>query len=179
LLRYNKPVYEPSKSPGAFRMKWQTGSRILKRLLTNPESLDLSRKSKTATIPKMLTVEQVTDSIQGIPFVYKGLFGILIGTLDKIPTYGGILSFSSILSTIRLAIQGADPWVQAYMHSPMIRVPSILGWRVVVQHQFFNEVIRAPEDVLSFEDFIADHRIGPESSSPALLEWKEVVAFDW
>jgi hypothetical protein len=38
----------------------------------------------------------------------------------------------------------------------MIRIPSILGWRVVVQHQFFTEVIKAPDDVLSFDDFIED-----------------------
>jgi hypothetical protein len=91
----------------------------------------------------MYTIGEVLHSIQEIPLVYKGLCGIIAITwvlnsrrkrvshhlveyhiidyvlpISKadIPTYGGILSFSSILSTIRLNLQGADWWLDTYAH---------------------------------------------------------------
>jgi hypothetical protein len=38
----------------------------------------------------------------------------------------------------------------------MIRIPNISGWKILVQPQFLDEILRAPDDVLSFHEATAD-----------------------
>jgi hypothetical protein len=73
-----------------------------------------------------------------------------------IPTCGGILSFSRILSAIRMSLQGPEVFSQIYSKYPMILFPRIESWTVVVQPQFLDEVIKAPDDVVSFLDALGD-----------------------
>jgi hypothetical protein len=73
-----------------------------------------------------------------------------------IPTYGGSLSFSRILSAIRLSRQGPEAFSRIYTKYPMILYPKIEGWTVLVQPQFLDEIIKAPDDVLSFWDATID-----------------------
>jgi hypothetical protein len=38
----------------------------------------------------------------------------------------------------------------------MIRIPNMAGWRIIIQPQFLDELIRAPDDVLSFHEATSD-----------------------
>jgi hypothetical protein len=38
----------------------------------------------------------------------------------------------------------------------MIQVPELDGWKILVQNQFFDELIRAPDDVLNFHETTFD-----------------------
>ncbi|KAG8862510.1 hypothetical protein FRC20_011209 [Serendipita sp. 405] len=73
-----------------------------------------------------------------------------------VPTYGGILSFSRLLSTVRLAMEGGDIWRTSYAKYPMILVPSPERWAVVVRGKYIDELSRAPDDVLSFTEATHD-----------------------
>jgi hypothetical protein len=38
----------------------------------------------------------------------------------------------------------------------MIQIPEVDGWKILVQRQFVDEVLRAPDDVLSFHEATVD-----------------------
>ncbi|KAG8807997.1 hypothetical protein FRC17_004185, partial [Serendipita sp. 399] len=70
----------------------------------------------------------------------------------NVPTYGGILSFSRILSTIRMTMEGGDLWKGKYAKHSMILMPGVDHWNLVVRNQYIEELSRAGDDVLSFID---------------------------
>jgi hypothetical protein len=65
-----------------------------------------------------------------------------------IPAYGGIVSFSRILST--MSRLGPEIFAQIHCKYPMILLPRIERWVVFVQPQFLDELLKAPEKTLSF-----------------------------
>jgi hypothetical protein len=67
-----------------------------------------------------------------------------------IPAYGGIVSFSRILSTIRVSRLGPEIFAQVHCKYPMILLPRIERWVVFVQPQFLDELLKAPDETLSF-----------------------------
>ncbi|PVF95398.1 putative cycloheximide-inducible protein CIP70 [Serendipita vermifera] len=73
-----------------------------------------------------------------------------------IPKYGGLFSFSNTLAHIKLALDGLGPFQNAYKNYPMIQIPEFDGWKILVQKQFVDEVLRAPDDVLSFHEATVD-----------------------
>ncbi|CAG8719239.1 5148_t:CDS:2, partial [Acaulospora colombiana] len=64
----------------------------------------------------------------------------------------GTINGTSILSKIRLSIEGFGPYQDAYNNYPMLQIPELDGWKIIVQKQFFDEVLRAPEEILNFHE---------------------------
>ncbi|KAG8831335.1 hypothetical protein FRC18_006753 [Serendipita sp. 400] len=70
----------------------------------------------------------------------------------NVPTYGGVLSFSRLLSTIRMTLAGGDLWRGKYAKHSMILMPAAERWNLIVRNQYIEELSRAGDDVLSFID---------------------------
>lgn len=88
--------------------------------------------------------------------VQIGLGLVVVGHLYRswtnripVPRYGGIVSFSSLLSTIRMSMRGPADWLEYYSKYPMAMMPAGERWHLVVRGEFVDELNRAPDSVLS------------------------------
>ncbi|PVF95399.1 putative cycloheximide-inducible protein CIP70 [Serendipita vermifera] len=112
----------------------------------------------------MLDIQQWVHKLSEVPYMWQGALGVgfLLWLWSdqrnkvNLPKYGGILSFSSILSKIKISIEGFGPYQNAYTKYPMIQMPELDGWKIMVHTRFLDEMIRAPEDVLSFHEATFD-----------------------
>ncbi|KIM22626.1 hypothetical protein M408DRAFT_282051 [Serendipita vermifera MAFF 305830] len=70
----------------------------------------------------------------------------------NVPSYGGVFSFSRVLSLLRMIKSGRQEFLKAYAENPMISIPRFDTWMVVAHSKYIDELNRAPDDVLSFMD---------------------------
>ncbi|CAG7854381.1 Ent-kaurene oxidase; AltName: Full=Cytochrome P450 503A1; AltName: Full=Cytochrome P450-4 [Serendipita indica DSM 11827] len=119
--------------------------------------------------------ENVQERLGGITTAHAvqvGLGLVVLGQLyrwwkNKVPVYGGILSFSSILSTMRMSIRGPADWLEYYEKYPMAWIPHGDRWHLVVREEFAEEINRAPDSVLSTDSAMEEaiqltHTLGTE-----------------
>lgn len=126
-------------------------------------------------------VDKLPDNVQGqlskvttMRAVQVGLGFVVLGQIYRwwenrmpVPRYGGIVSFSSLLSTIRMSKRGPSVLSEYYSRYPMAMIPAGSQWQLVVRSEFIDEVNRAPDDVLSFisateESIQAGHTLGSQ-----------------
>lgn len=114
----------------------------------------------SAVTTKIMELRNWAKDLADLPYLWQGTLGVgfLLWLWNhqrskvNLPKYGGVLSFSSILSKIRLSLEGFGPYQNAYTNCPMLQIPELDGWKIIVQKQFFDEVLRAPEEVLNFHE---------------------------
>ncbi|CAG7854401.1 Ent-kaurene oxidase; AltName: Full=Cytochrome P450 503A1; AltName: Full=Cytochrome P450-4 [Serendipita indica DSM 11827] len=122
-------------------MNATTLSNLISQIVENlPENVRHS-------LSKVTTVRAVQV---GLGLVIVGQFYRSWKNRVPVPRYGGIVSFSVLLSTIRMIRRGPTVWSEYYSKYPMAMMPNGSRWLLVVRDEFVDEVNRAPDSVLSF-----------------------------
>ncbi|KIM22627.1 hypothetical protein M408DRAFT_282067 [Serendipita vermifera MAFF 305830] len=94
--------------------------------------------------------------LQVVSCVVVGAGVVRYITQPKVPSYGGVFSFSRVLSLVRMVNSGRQEFLRAYAEDPMITLPRFDTWVVVAHSKYIDELNRAPDDVLSFMDSATD-----------------------
>jgi len=70
----------------------------------------------------------------------------------KVPAYGSEFPVLSLISAVRLLKSMKEVLADGYSKYPIFKVPTINRWVVVVSGKYTEEVLRAPDDVLSMHE---------------------------
>ncbi|KIM22628.1 hypothetical protein M408DRAFT_332825 [Serendipita vermifera MAFF 305830] len=106
-------------------------------------------------------VQHYLDIIQNSPYSWYIASGVVVTAWAfrswlkqlPIPTYGGFFSFSRTISAIQFQVtSGPQRYIEWYQKVPMILVPRMDTWTILVHGKYIDELSRAPEDQLSFVD---------------------------
>ncbi|KIM22625.1 hypothetical protein M408DRAFT_282040 [Serendipita vermifera MAFF 305830] len=74
----------------------------------------------------------------------------------SIPTYGGVLSFSRVLSTLKFVRNGREETLRTYKEHPIIVLPRPDMWAATAHSKYVEEIAKAPDDALSFMDAVEE-----------------------